>query len=488
MWKKLLSSRRYLRALLILISIGGLCASLFRVLEREPLPARKTPETLPHTQITARYVEEEGLLAVTQTMEIRNDTGEDWPKILLQLPVNAYKSEEFSPAASAEWAEASYPDGFSEGFLTLDWAGADGVSLSPEFLSDERTACLLPLAVSGGGSVTLQLRYRLYLPFCLHRFGQDDRTIRLFHVFPALGVWQDGRWLNDEICSVGDGWNAPMNRFSFEVELPRSWTLAAGCAVQQKGLLHSGVLPAADDLCLAVFKEPVRHEHRQAGGTSLTVYGADGGQVQEAAGWFAPYLEKLAGLYGPSPLEKVTVCLLPYYEDVGVFPGLIVLNENQFVRFRQTMPDIAWAAAWQWFGAGFSTDGFWEHWLSAALSEWAGQQALARVRGQDALEERRRTFVDEAMRENLHLSLTPGSPLSYFPDESTLDTLARGRGCAFLIAADMMCGGRLNEFLRDLAQNCFYQRLTESQFLGRLNRFFSMDVTPLWTDYIHTLY
>ena len=488
MWKKLLSSRRYLKALLILISIAGICASLFRILDQEPIPARQVPEGLNHTQITARYVEEEELLAVTQTMEVRNDTGVDWPKILLQLPVNAYKSEELSPAASTEWAEVSYPEGFSEGFLTLDRAEADGVLLTPEFLSDERTACLLPVAVCGGSSVTLQLRYRLYLPSCLHRFGQDGRVIRLFHVFPALGIWQDGRWQNDEICSVGDGWNAPVTRFSFEVELPAGWTMAAGCPTKQDGLVCSGVLPAADDLCLAVFKEPVRRDFRQAGKTSLTVLGADAAQVREAAGWFAPYLAQLAGLYGPSPMENVTVCLLPYYEDIGVFPGLIVLNEHLFSRLRQSGAEIAWAAAWQWYGAGFSTDGFREHWLSAALSEWAGQQALSRVRGPDALEERRRTFVDEAMRENLHLSITPGSPLSWFPDESTLVSLTRGRGCAFLIAADTLCGGRLNEFLRDLGEHCFYQRLPESQFLDRLNRFFSVDFTPLWTDYIHTLY
>ena len=45
----------------------------------------------------------------------------------------------------------------------------------------------------------------------------------------------------------------------------------------------------------------------------------------------------------------------------------------------------------------------------------------------------------------------------------------------------------MNEFLRALLETCCYQRLTEQLFLEKLNRFFSLDFTPLLNDYIHTL-
>ena len=487
MGKKLGKIHRYLKVTAILAGIAGILLSLFRFLPREDIPVRISPEGLNQTEITARFLESEGVLAVSQTMEIANRSGDTWPDVMLQLPANAYSSAALSPAASEEWFDLSYPEGFSSGALTIDWAGAGGSRLTPEFRSDEHTACFLPVSVPAGGTVTVLLRYRLFLPHCLHRFGQDDQCLRLFRVFPASGVWQDGHWRQDEISPVGDGWNAPLTVFSFEIELPQGCALAAGCEVKQNGLIHSGSLPAADDLCLAVYRKPVRRFLTAAGGSRLTVWAEDAALVREASGLFAPYLRRLSGLYGPSPLTDITVCLLPYYNAADVFPGMIVLGTEQFSRLKRSGADIAWLLASQWFRAGFSTDGFREHWLTSALSEWAGQQAILLENGRDALEMRRKTFVDEAMRENLHLPLTPGTPLSGFPDENTLYTVTRGRGCAFLIAADTLSGGRMNEFLRALLETCCYQRLTEQLFLEKLNRFFSLDFTPLLNDYIHTL-
>ncbi len=473
--KKIYRIHRYLRIFFLLISIGSIILSLLRFLPKNDLPARTVPDGLDKTSLSARYVQEEGVLAVTQTMEITNRSGDDWPELMLQLPANASGSGDLLSTVSSR-------------YLVLDWAEADGKKLEPEYVSGEHTACLLPVSVSNGNTVTIQLRCRLFLPEGLHRFGQDSRSVRLCCVFPALGIWEDKNWRTDETSPVGDGWNAPMTRFTFDVELPQGWSLAAGCSTNQSGLFHSGVLAAADDLCLVLFKEPVCHVTSVAGGTRLTVFGADASRVGEASGLYAAYLKRLSGLYGPSPMDTLSVCILPYDDNTRVFPGLIILSEEQFDRWKQNPADIAWPTAWQWFGAGFSTDGFREHWLSSALSEWAGQQAMGLVKGADALRDYRRTFVDEAMRENLHLSLTPGSPLSSFPDEETLKSVTRGRGSAFLAAVDTMTGGRMDEFLKELASSGFYRRLTEEVFLERLSSFFSMDFSPLLTDYIHTLF
>ena len=471
MVKLLFRYRKYLRVAAILIAAAGICSACLRIFREADVPGRPVPPDLDRTVITAKYLEDEGLLAVTQTMEITNRSGAGWPDLMLRLPANAFPPEELSPASAGGWP------------MALDWAEADGVRTEPAEYSADRTSCLLPVSVPAGQTVRLLLRWRLDLPVRPDHFGRDGKAVRLLRVFPSLGIWDGDQW----DASAGDGWNAPVTRFSFEIGLPAGCTLAAGCAVTQKGSVYSGELPAADDLCLVILTQPFQRFSMIAGGTVLTAF-AENGKAREAASLLAPYVKRLAGLYGPSPMQYVTVCVLPDERPYAVFPGLIVLGEEQLDRFTASPADAAWCAAWQWFGAGFSTDGFREHWLSSALSEWAGQQALLTEKGPAALEERRRTFVDEAMRENLHLSLTPGSPLSYFPDESTLCALTRGRGCAFLIAADTMCGGRMNEFLRELAGKGFYRRLTEALFLRELNAYFSMDFSPLLLDYIHTYY
>ncbi len=471
--------------LLGLIILGGL---LYFRLRPQAVPERQYPDGLCQTAVSARFLPEEGAFAVTQEMRFANRSGDDWPQLMLQLPANAYAEEALSPAASAGLYAACYPEGFSPGAMAIDWAEVNGTRTEPVYPSEDRLFCFLPVPLSYGETCTVKLRYRLLLPTCLHRFGMDDTAIRLCRVFPAPGVYENGQWRQDEPVCVGDGWNAAPARFTFRMELPEGYTLAAGCAVTREGTVFSGTVPAADDLCLTVFRAPVHVLSRTAGGTRVTIMSADDALPHQTADLLIPYLHALAGLYGPSPAEQITVCLLPSYRAFEGYPGLILLGDEQFPAFQSSLPDAAYCAARQWFGAGFSTDGFLESWLSGALSEWAGLQALLRVNGRDAYEHRVNAFVDEAMRENLHLSLTPGSPLTRFPDDDMLETVLRGRGCAFLIAADTLSGGRMNEFLPVFLNSHAYQRVSADRFLRELNDYFSMDFSPLLVDYIHTYY
>ena len=62
----------------------------------------------------------------------------------------------------------------------------------------------------------------------------------------------------------------------------------------------------------------------------------------------------------------------------------------------------------------------------------------------------------------------------------------RGRGAAFLIAADEMLGGRLNEFLKSQCAGHAFQNVSRAEFEKALNSFSSMDLSPLMLDYLDT--
>ncbi len=64
MGKKFGKIHRYLKVSAILAGIAGILLSLFRFLPREDIPARISPEGLNQTEITARFLESEGVLAV----------------------------------------------------------------------------------------------------------------------------------------------------------------------------------------------------------------------------------------------------------------------------------------------------------------------------------------------------------------------------------------------------------------------------------------
>ena len=89
-----------------------------------------SPAVLPRAQsqcnLFARWLEDERVLAVTQDWSLLNTSEDTWPDVRLQLPANAYRTEELSPAASDDAFERSFPAGFSPGGMTLMYASVNG--------------------------------------------------------------------------------------------------------------------------------------------------------------------------------------------------------------------------------------------------------------------------------------------------------------------------------------------------------------------------
>ena len=469
---------------------AALLSALAFVLWRQG--ARRQPErsaVLPRAQsqcnLFARWLEDERVLAVTQDWSLLNTSEDTWPDVRLQFPANAYRTEELSPAASDDAFERSFPAGFSPGGMTLMYASVNGALQLPAYADESGQLAVFDVSVSPGESVSLSCRYLLSFPQGLHRFGEDGMALRLCRALAAPAVWQDGAWHTGEQPGVGDGWYAPLLDYSYSVEVPAGFFVSAPGCSGSKGRF-SGFLPSADSLNLIIWKGSpvVRTDH--CGGGKLTVAGLDRSLVSGVFSRFKKALEALSALYGACPMEEVCVCALPSFEDGSAYPGLIVLSDAPVSSDAALSADQLYWAARQWFASPFRTDGSLEGWLPAALSEWAAQQAMLKADGRQAFAYRKEAFVDEAMRENLHLTLTPGSPLSWFPDSASLDALQRGRGCAWLYAVDTMTEGRLNGFLKGLAEAKAGGPLSGRDFLDALKRYFSMDFEPLYEDYIHT--
>ena len=80
---------------------------------------REAPQGLNDYQVTLRLNPEENTLAVSETIRFRNDTGDPLDSLMLRTWLNAFKTEDTSPAALEELYDACYPDGFSSGGITI---------------------------------------------------------------------------------------------------------------------------------------------------------------------------------------------------------------------------------------------------------------------------------------------------------------------------------------------------------------------------------
>ena len=91
------------------------------------------------------------------------------------------------------------------------------------------------------------------------------------------------------------------------------------------------------------------------------------------------------------------------------------------------------------------------------------------------------------MREHVSAALTPGSPLERFDDPEEYETVACGRGTAFLRALDIRLDGGLDGMLRAYVERFAWKRASRRDFEDLLTQWSGQDLSGLSVDYLDTL-
>lgn len=486
----IMNRRRGLAALAALLLLLG--AGLFLMTRKAPhdrAAARAlltaAARGLNEYAVDAALHPEEGTLSVKETLRYTNGTGDTLETLVLRTYAGAYETEEFSPAATTELFFACYGEAFSSGGIALFGAWWNGEPVETAFLDEARTALSVKIgALMPGETGELKLNLVLTIPQCAHRFGVFDGLYRFGSVLPVLAPYENGAWRADEYVSIGAPFVSACANWTFALTLPDGYEALASAPLKRENGRLTGTLTAARDFFFAVSKA---YETRTgaAKGVSLTAAAKTGAQAEAALKYMARAVETLTDLYGDAPYETLSLCLgaLPF--DGASYPGALLIRDDAKDEDALELL-ITREAARQWFGAKVGSDAFYAPWQDEALAEWALLSFVKARYGQTGMETLRAREIDEPMREHIGQTVTPGSPLDYFPDWPTYVAVARGRGAAMLVAADQMAGGRLDAFLRGYVSDFAFKTVSRADFERALNGFSGLDLSPLITDYIDT--
>ena len=208
-------------------------------------------------QLTLRLNPEDSTLSITQTLTYRNDTGDTLDTLLLRTWLNAYQTEETSPAATEELYDSCYSEGFSPGWLELFDVRWQGEIVTTAYLDAAQTVLSVSIpALKPGESGELTLRAVAHIPVCAHRTGYADGMWMLGNVIPLLSRYEDGAWRQDEYSAVGDPFLSDCANFRVQLFVPEGYvpacTAALSQAMRERGLQnrqrHAGK-HAGDGLC-----------------------------------------------------------------------------------------------------------------------------------------------------------------------------------------------------------------------------------------------
>lgn len=447
-------------------------------------------ENLTGYDLTLRLDPEAGVLTCSQQVNFRNGTGDALDTLTLRVYLNAFASEETSPAALEEIYDACYPGGFSPGYLELFDVTWQGEAASWRYGDAAKTVLEISVpAIAPGDGGTLFLRWAAHIPACAHRTGYADGVWQLGNVIPLLALYRDGTWRQDAYSPIGDPFVSECADFQVRLHLPEGYVPACTAFLTETDAgVWEGRALAARDFALCV-SDRYKTAQAMAGDTLISAYSLDGAGAKQALNTAKKALTTFEKLYGDYPYPAFSVCQVDFPFGGMEYPGLVMLAKEYFLDGQQATMELVLAheTAHQWFYALVGSDQVNDPWQDEALCEWAMLRYVRENYGQYSFDSLRHYRVDLPMRENIPGSLTPGSPIDYFGTLADYSAIVYGRGAALLLALDEMLPGGVDAFLRSYAEEFAFQFVTRAAFEAYLNGYASMDFMPLLIDYLDTV-
>lgn len=440
--------------------------------------------------VTLRLNDQEDTLAITEIIQYRNDTGEPLSSLMVRTWLNAFQTEETSPAALEELYDACYPEGFSPGGLTLYDVLWNGARAAYAYVNEDQTALEIQIpALMDGQRGEMTLRCVARIPVCCYRTGKAGRDYQLGNVLPLLSLYQDGKWRTDEYSPVGDPFLNECANFHVTLHLPDGYVPACSAPLQKgEDGAWRGDMTAARDFCLCLSPDYTTASGR-VGETAVYSHAKTEQGAKRVLEYAKKALETYAGLYGDYPWPALTVCEAAFPFSGMEYPGLCMIGAENY---REDKADtleltVAHEIAHQWFYALVGSDQALQPWQDEALCEYAMLRYVRARYGQGSYETLKYYRVDAPMREKLPGTLTPGSPIGYFGNLEDYRTVVYGRGAALLEAVDELLPGGVDGFLKAYAEEFAFRFATRADFESCLNRYAGMDLKPLLLDYLDTV-
>jgi len=431
---------------------------------------------------------EERELSVTLSLGYTNQTGDTLTSLVLRTWVNAYASEQTSPAAIGELYDICYPQGFSNGSMTLEGVWWNDVLIADHhYLDGAKTALSVPIpALNDGTAGTLLLRCRITVPNCAHRFGFSNGVWQFGNALPILSVYENGAWRTDDYCAIGDPFVSECANYSVRLTAPKGWQCAASAPVIQQNGVFIMKASAVRDFAFALSRD-WESAAANANGVSVLSYAQNAAAAKRAAKYGAQAVKTYEKLYGDYPWEQLTLCEADFPLGGMEYPAFILLDEGYFYDdWADTLElIIAHETAHQWFYALVGSDQYNAPWQDEALSEYAMLRYVLDRYGRAAYENLILTRISVPMQENILSPVTPGSPIDHFGSYGDYSAVVYGRGAALMIAIEEMTG-KADAFLRAYCEAFAFQYVSREDFLSFLNAWSGLDLTPLVLDYIDT--
>ena len=437
-------------------------------------------------------------LSVKQTLRLANRTGVTQRQAVLRAYPNAFQSEEFSPAATDELYDACYPDGFSEGRLTIATVRGQftqGEEFSPSYAYTDEAQTVLAISLPGDWAadqtLTLSVAYAVRIPNAAYRFGVNGGIWALGNAVLIPAPFREGEYQTPVYESIGDPFISECANYTARVTVPEQYEVAATGAARTQTVENGRRTitldaPAVREFALCL-SENYRLAETMRDGVRLRAYALSDSRARTMLELAGQALSCYSARYGAYPYPALTLCETDFPFGGMEYPMLEMISADRLDAGGEALEQVvAHETAHQWWSVVVGSDGFYQAWQDEALCEFSVLDYWETRYGKDARDAMQFSQADAAMRVTVPQGVTPGSPVDYFGDLPEYRLVVYDRGLAAMCALDTALNGGLDGFLARYDDAYGFRLATRQDFETLLAAFTGEDWSPLLSDYLDT--
>ena len=437
-------------------------------------------------------------LTVSQTLTLKNRTGQAQEAAVLRTWPNAFQSPDTSPAAAEEALyEGCYPDGFSIGALVMSGArvarvGGESKAVAYRYTDDAKTVLSVPITDGWQAEewIEITLTYTVQIPHMAYRFGEDSGIWALGNAFAIPAVWEEGAWRTDEYAPVGDPFLSDCMNWTVSVSVPEGFLCAGSgyptAETADGRTCYDFVSPAMRDFALVV-SDRFHTAQAEQDGVLVSAYATDASRARELLDYGKQALACFSARYGAYPYQSYTLCEINFPMGGMEYPAMAMIAADLLDAGGESLETVvAHEVAHQWWYAVVGSDPVNQAWQDEALSQFSMLEYLEDRHGLARREEYEQRELESALRVTVPRGVTPGAPLDRFSSMSEYALVVYDRGAAMFCALDRMLDGGLDDFLRAYYERYAFGRATREDFESLLAETTGEDLTPLIRDYLDT--
>jgi len=313
-------------------------------------------------------------LTGSQTIDYINSSDINFDNIYLHLYPNAFSKDSATPPVSSLNKEKAYPNGFSEGHITINSLSVDGeekdVNLSGNSFD------ILDVAVDNlapNDRVEIKLEYEITIPNCLHRFGYGDNTINIANFYPIVAVY-DGEWNLDSYHSNGDPFYSDMANYRVELKTPNNMVVATTGNVKNKtendnvNVYNIEAYSVRDFACVLSDKFNVVSEKYDNVTISYYYYNDD--NYEQSLKTAVDSIKTFNNLYGKYPYDTYSVVKANFIHGGMEYPNLVIISDS-VNDYNDYVNVIVHETAHQWWYGLVGNNEYDHAWMDEGLTDYS---------------------------------------------------------------------------------------------------------------------